>query len=150
MNYMEEYSRGIISILLRESPCGGFEWGYVIAGILANKNYIGLSSEIFMMRKQVRQIFFFSFFPVSFPFYEVNLDRATGSRISGSRQPKTKFRTGFSSAFVIRHSNFWGKEVWNLLVGTIVPQLQRRGISSDSQNCPEMEKENQVTIAIVT
>ena len=73
MNYMEEYSRGIISILLRESPCGGFEWGYVIAGILANKNYIGLSSEIFMMRKQVRQIFFFRFFPSVFLFMKSTL-----------------------------------------------------------------------------
>ena len=52
---------------------------------------------------------------------------------------KTKCGAGFSSTFVLRH----------LFLRQRSLKLQRTSISSDSQNCPEMEKENQITIAIV-
>ena len=75
--------------------------------------------------------------------------KATGSTISGSRQPKNKIRCG---VFI----NF---RLWSLIFQVKKPEIyyseprsttfKERVYISDSQNCPEMEKENQIIITIV-
>ena len=65
--------------------------------------------------------------------------KATESRISGSRDfhQLSSFVTNFE------------KRSLNFITRSLVSQLQKTDISSDSQNCSEMEKENQISVTIV-